>query len=174
MTPSKTLLAVLLALGLAAARADDPAPAETADSKSLDKLLHATLRDVINRGRTMFNEGDHAGCYRLFEGALLTAKPLLGNRPSLQKEIDKALFSANQDPASFRRAFTLRAALDKVRKEINPNPKKDDPPPPPKAEKKDDSLPPPKAEIKEKAKPDPDKEGAGGKDKLPPPKTDGD
>ena len=137
--------------------ADQPSPSDKIDRKTIDAALYDTLRDVINKGADMYNNGDMTGCYRLFEGALLTAKPMLGHRPDLQKRIAKALTAADRDAVTFRRAFALRAALDKVRAELNPNPKKDTKLPVPlveekKEEKKKDALPPVVKKIEPEAK----------------------
>jgi hypothetical protein len=58
-----------------------------------------------------------AGCYRLYEGALLTVKPMLKHRPELQRAIDEGFVNAERDPLVWRRAFTLRAVLDRIRRE---------------------------------------------------------
>jgi hypothetical protein len=92
----------------------------------VDKAIFDSLRDVINRGAEVYNDGDHAGCYRIFEGALRSVKPLLSRYPDLQKLIGEKLTAAEGDPVVWRRAFTLRSALDKVREKLNPNPKKAD------------------------------------------------
>ena len=135
--------------------ADQPKADEKIDRKAIDTALYNTLREVINKGADMYNNGDMTGCYRLFEGALLTAKPMLAHRPELQKGIAKALASADRDPVTFRRAFALRAALDKTRAELNPNPKKDPKLPPPLVEEKKEKTKPvdPIPEVK---KPDPE------------------
>jgi truncated hemoglobin YjbI len=109
---------VLAAAG--AGRAADEKGAGAMDRKALDAALYNTLRDVINRGAALFNSGDQAGCYRLFEGALLAVRPLLAHRPDLQKAIAEGLTGAEQDPQMRRRAFVLRDVLDKVRDEVNP------------------------------------------------------
>jgi hypothetical protein len=155
------ITAGLLALAILgqAGSADQPNPDDKVDRKVIDAALYNTLRDVINKGADMYNNGDMTGCYRLFEGALLTAKPMLDHRPGLQKSIAKALTAADRDAVTFRRAFALRAALDKVRAELNPNPKKDKLPLPIVEEKKEVTKPvePPPEVKKPKAKePDPE------------------
>lgn len=105
-------LVLALVIGTAS-QAQDPLP--LIDRQVQDALLYKTLKEVINRGAALYNKGDAAGCYRVFEGSLTTVKPLLDHRPELQKTIDKALTAAQQDPLTWRRAFTLRDALDKVR-----------------------------------------------------------
>jgi hypothetical protein len=48
------------------------------------KILRDALKDVVNAGAELFNkDGDHAGCYRLYQGSLMSIKPFLG--PALQK-----------------------------------------------------------------------------------------
>src|SRR5262249_22300109 len=116
-------LAVLAVLAVSAAFRQDeklPPPNPNAD---LDKAIYESLRDVINQGAAIYNKNAHAGCYRIFQGGLIAVKPLLAHRPGLQKEIDSALSAAEGDPLVWRRAFTLRAALDKIRAEVNPNKK---------------------------------------------------
>ncbi len=115
------LLATACVLAVAGAgRAADEKPAGPMNGKALDAALYNTLRDVINQGARLYNSGDQAGCYRLFEGALMAVRPLLAHHPDLQKAITDGLTGAEQDPMLNRRAFVLRSVLDKVRDEINP------------------------------------------------------
>jgi hypothetical protein len=111
----------LLALTAAVRAADPPdkmvAPAE---NKALDAKVHSTLRDVINRGAELYNSLDYAACYRLYEGSLMTIRPLIDHRPDLQKAITAGIASAERDPLVWRRAFTLRNVIDKIRTEVNP------------------------------------------------------
>ena len=152
----------LLALALLcqAGFADSPKPDDKVDRKAIDAALFGTLRDVINKGADMYNNGDIAGCYRLFEGALMTAKPMLDHRPELQKIIARDLTAANRDAVAFRRAFTLRASLDKVRAELNPNPKKPEEKKPeekkPEEKKPEEKKPETKGELLPLPKTDPD------------------
>jgi hypothetical protein len=76
--------------------------------------LYLSLKDVINRGAKIFNEdNDHAGCYRLFEGALLGARPFIDR--AMQDEVDKGLAAAAKMPSYTDKAFELRRVLDLVR-----------------------------------------------------------
>jgi hypothetical protein len=137
--------ALALAL-LAAAPAQEPKEARPAEARPQDTTLFNALRDVINRGADLYNGGDPAACYRLFEGSLMSVRPLLDHRPEVQKAITRGLASAERDPFTWRRAFTLRSVLDKVRAELNPNRKEVDkdklarpkPEVPKKEEKKDE------------------------------------
>jgi hypothetical protein len=143
------LLGAALTTGQTAAR--DKGDEDTAglDARAIDTLVLDTLRDVINRGADLYNGGELIGCYRLYEGALITVKPLLKHRPALQKAIGDGLVDAERNPVAARRAFVLRAVLDKVRKEVRP----------PKAEKEPGKKEPGKKEpeTKEPEKKEPEK-----------------
>ena len=91
------------------------------DTKTIDAHVFGTLRLFINQGAEVYNSGDYLGCYRLYEGALTSIKPILAHRPNLQKAIDGGLAQAktSRDPD---KAFVLRSVIDQIRKETNPNP----------------------------------------------------
>jgi hemoglobin len=118
----------LLLATAGAVRAADDKP--VLDPKAVDAVVHKTLREVINEGADLYNaqgryknmERDYAGCYRLYEGALLVTRPLLAHRPGLQKAIDDGLAAARETPQLPQRAFVLRDVIDKIRAEVNPIP----------------------------------------------------
>ena len=88
----------------------DKSPFEKHDASKLDQAL----RDVITEGRKMFNEqGDHAGCYRLFQGSLMAVRPFLAK--DLQSRIDGGIAKAEKMPSYADRAWELRKVLDDVR-----------------------------------------------------------
>ena len=92
------LVALAMLTTTAAARApqdDTKMPA----SRDLDAKLHSTLKDVINHGAELYNSGEMTACYRLFEGSLMTIKPLLDHRPGLQR---RPLPPASPAPAAIR------------------------------------------------------------------------
>ncbi|NBO91127.1 MAG: hypothetical protein EBV06_02235 [Planctomycetia bacterium] len=89
---------------------------------SVENILYINLKEVINKGVDLYNGGDIAGCYRLFEGTLRTIRPLLTHRAGLVKEIEEKLDVAEKEPVTWRKAFALRAALDKIRTELKPKP----------------------------------------------------
>src|SRR5262249_7858705 len=74
-----------------------------------------------NSGADVYNSGDFMGCYRLYDDALSSLKPLLGHRPNLQKAIDDGLARAKTAPP-MDKAFILREVIDQIRKETNPSP----------------------------------------------------
>ena len=114
---TRGLAALALAAVLAAgARADDPKPP---DAKAFDRLVIDALRAVHNTGADLYNEGkDFAGAYRVYQGALLTVRPLIGHRPDAQKLIDVGLEAADREADPARRAFVLHEAIEAVRKNL--------------------------------------------------------
>jgi len=108
--------ASLLILALASQlRGEVPPGVKANNQNAIDKQIRAALPKVINSGADLFNEGDRAGCYRLYQGSLLVLRPLLDHHPDLQKAIDTAMAGAEQQRSAGARAFALREALDKVR-----------------------------------------------------------
>jgi hypothetical protein len=119
---AKVMIGLFLFLGPnLGLRAEDPTSSVSA--KSIDSNLHLALREVINQGADIFNQGDQSGCYRLFEGALITARSQLGHHADVQKLIDEGL-ARTESGSMGKRAWALRKLLDDVRDKINPNPKK--------------------------------------------------
>src|SRR5215469_1232783 len=94
------MLSVCLAAPMFAgvARAQDKKPAEKPlDRKALDESIYQNLRGTIDHGASLYNQGDWNGCYRLWEGALMTLKPMLDHRPKLQEAIESGIAEARQD-----------------------------------------------------------------------------
>jgi hemoglobin len=120
----KRLLAVCIAaLALAGPLQAQPGAAGL-DVKELDQRVYKLLKDVINTGADLYNNrNDHSGCYRLYQGSLMTLRPLLEHRPALQKVIDDAMTKATRAPSSADAAFDLRAAIDRIREETGGKPK---------------------------------------------------
>lgn len=93
--------------------------AQGAKTSAVDRAIYVSLRDVANYGADLFNkQGDWAGCYRVYEGALLGVKPLLAHRPDLQGAIDAGIEAAGQEGRVSDRAFALRKVIDQVRAKL--------------------------------------------------------
>jgi hypothetical protein len=102
-------LSLLALIGSFSAQEENP-PAE----KHAFQALRDALKDVANAGAELFNkDGDHAGCYRVYQGALVAIKPLLP--PGVQAEVTTALVEAEKLPRFSDRAFALRKAIDGIR-----------------------------------------------------------
>ncbi len=93
------------------------------DVKSFDKLVVDTLRDVHNKGADLYNtKKDFEGTYRIYQGSLLTVRPLLAHRPDTQKQIDDALAAAEKEPSVAQKAFRLHEAIETVRSNLRGGP----------------------------------------------------
>jgi hemoglobin len=119
------MLVAVLQIALFASRA------QAQDTKQLDQRIFDLLKEIINTGADVYNantedrdvytrENNRAGCYRLYQGSLLTLRPLLGHHPDLQKTIDNSFAKAAKQASMAERAFTLRDALDEIRRVLKP------------------------------------------------------
>lgn len=107
--PGLAALAALVFVLGAAAQEKKPI-AEKHDGQALADAL----REVINTGADLFNKyGDYPGCYRLYQGGLLSIKPFL--TPDLQKKIESTIEKAERMARFSDRAFELRALLGEIR-----------------------------------------------------------
>lgn len=116
---NSTLLTLcLLAATAGPCRSEAPAGGNTA----VDKIVFDTLREVINKGADLYNPpaSDHAGCWRFYEGALITVRPFLSHRPALQASITKGLTDAYNESSIAARAFVLRKVIDDIRTAVKP------------------------------------------------------
>jgi hypothetical protein len=83
-----------------------------------DKQASEALREVHDRGAELYNAGDAAAGYRVYQGGLIVARGLLGHRAELQKMITDGMAVADQQPSVARRAFVLHELIEKVRVEL--------------------------------------------------------
>lgn len=121
--PSRLLTSFALALVLvASAGAQEP---KLPDVRAFDKMVSDSLRDVHDKGATIYNDAnDFAGAFRLYEGALAAVRPLLAHRPEAQKLIDTGFATADKVPDAegkpnfARKAFVLHETIEAVRKEL--------------------------------------------------------
>ena len=113
--------ALLLGLAGAVHAQDKVVAASAPDAKLMDQKIHDLLKTVINTGADLYNrDNDRAACYHLYQGSLLTLKPLLGHHPELQKSIDEALESTDRQGSMGSRAHKLREALGSIRDALKP------------------------------------------------------
>src|SRR5258708_22868568 len=101
LSPLFALLAVAPARG---AEIKTPVERSTNDRLTLD-----TLTAIHNRGAALFNNGDPAGCYRLFQGALIAVRPVLPK--DLHEVVDAALAEAERDSSPSPRPLLPHAVL---------------------------------------------------------------
>jgi hypothetical protein len=89
------------------------------DPADFDRLVVDTLRDVHNLGAELYNTSrDYVGTYRLYHGALLTVRPLLPHRPTVQQRIDQGLQEVEREPTVAHKAFRLHVVIEEVRNEL--------------------------------------------------------
>lgn len=86
--------------------------------KAIDARLDVVLYDLTAQGVKLFNAGSEEACYRLFEGALKTALPMLDHRLDVKKRVEERMAKAAEMPLMADRAFALREAIDDIRKSI--------------------------------------------------------
>lgn len=161
-TRTLAALALTAVLGLGATRgtaADDPRLPET---KAFDKLVIDALREVHNKGAELYNTAkDFPGAFRVYQGALVTVRPLLAHRPDAQKIIDTGLDAADKASDAARKAFLLHEAIEAVRKNLKaaigekkPDEVKKPDPPVKKPDDKVKPVDPPKKPVDPPKKPD--------------------
>jgi hypothetical protein len=86
------------------------------DAKTYDKIVVDSLAHVHNKAADLYNEHkDFAGAYRMFQGALLTVRPLLAHQATAQKMIDDGLAAVEKEPSVAVRAFKLHETIENVR-----------------------------------------------------------
>lgn len=117
----RRLFAAPLVLVLAASiAAQEP---KLPDVKAFDKLVVDALRDVHNKGADLYNtKKEFEGSYRMYHGALLTVRPLIGHRPDTQKLIDDGLAAAEKEANVAQRAFRLHETIEAVRSNLKGDP----------------------------------------------------
>jgi hemoglobin len=112
-----TMIAVMgLLVGGLAVRADDPKPASAGEA---DLRAARAAHDTIELGVELYNKGDRDGCFRVYQGSLVSLLPSLGHRPALAAKVKGKLDAAKGMQAA-QAAFALREALDAVVNATNP------------------------------------------------------
>lgn len=105
--------------------AEPPAAGPSPSTKSdPDRLVIDALKEVHNRGADLYNTGDSAGCFRMYQGALLTARAFLGHRPAVQKVIDDGLADVAKTEGVKIQAFRLHEVIEDVRAKLKDEIKK--------------------------------------------------
>lgn len=82
----------------------------------LRSCLAESLKSVHNHGAKLFNKGQHAEAFRLYQGALFVAMKLLGGDPSLARVIAEGLSEVESSPAGVQlKAYRLHEVIEQVR-----------------------------------------------------------
>ena len=109
-----TLILALATSGLAADGSLSP--------RDLDSRIDQTIVRTISIGAPLYNQGDPAGCYRLYQGALIAIEPLLGHRAELRQDVAKGLNDVESVRTYAQRATDLRRILDRVLSAVRTSP----------------------------------------------------
>jgi hemoglobin len=103
------VLASVTAAGIAAGPATDPpSPGE------LDKRIRRAAHDAASAGTDLYNSGNHEGCARLYEGAIIALLPLVESKPDMADHLRSALSRGRTINNPVQRAFVLRKVLDEL------------------------------------------------------------
>ncbi len=84
------------------------------DHKAMDAQVNRAVLSTIGQGVELYNAGDQAGCYRLFQGALTSLSPILEYRPELQEKAQSGLQEAASQPDLGWAAQSLRSTLNEI------------------------------------------------------------
>ncbi|OWK36472.1 carboxypeptidase-like regulatory domain-containing protein [Fimbriiglobus ruber] len=159
------LIGVCAAALASTAPAQPPAPTASPAPKSLptlvdlDKAALDILKDIHDRGAKFYNDGDSPGCYRLYQGALITVRPFIAHRPLIQKFIEDGLNEVATSDSPKAQAFRLHEIIEQARGELKSEIKKAQAP---------KTEPAPKEILKDKPKEAPkDKPKTTPKEELP-------
>jgi len=91
--------------------ADDAVPAT-------NKRVAEALLEIHEVGRQLYNDGDYAAGYRMYQGGLMVTRRMLADRPDLQKLVADGMAAADRMPSVDRRAFRLHELIEVVRIEL--------------------------------------------------------
>jgi hypothetical protein len=111
MNRPRLALACSLVLSLARPRA------RTTPRSRAESLIGASTRRSITRSwraSPSTNQRDFAGCYRLYQGALIGVEAVLSYRPELRQAVEKGLKDAEGARDDSQKAIELRRVLDEM------------------------------------------------------------
>ncbi len=98
-------------------KAPPPRPAgedaKPLDRSEIDRRVARVVFDAAKTGATMYNSGNHEGCFRLYEGTLRAVAPMIDHHPKLAEFVRDRLTKCENMKAA-EGAFELRKAIDLV------------------------------------------------------------
>ena len=93
-------------------------PAAGLTPTQLDQAASDVLKEVHNRGADLYNRGEPAAAYRLYEGALSAVRPFVAHRPAILKAIDDGLSETAKTDGAKIQAFRLHEVIEQVRADL--------------------------------------------------------
>ncbi len=110
-----TILCLVFTLSPASAQQTAVKPVVESD---LDRIAIDVLKEMHNKGAELYNAGEPAGCLKIYGTALLSVKPFLKHRPSIQKSIDAGMVDVEKAEGSKLQAFKLHELIEKIRADL--------------------------------------------------------
>ncbi len=95
-----------------------PAPAVGLSAAQLDQAAADALKEVHNRGADLYNRGDPAAAYRMYEGALSAVRPFVAHHPAILKAIEDGLNETAKTDGAKIQAFRLHEVIEQVRADL--------------------------------------------------------
>ena len=115
-TWQRLLFGALVMASTGEAFAQVPVPGLTATQ--LEQAAADVLKEVHNRGADLYNRGDPAGAYRMYEGALSAVRPFIAHRPAILKAIEDGLNDTAKTDGAKIQAFRLHEVIEQVRADL--------------------------------------------------------
>ncbi len=125
MTVWHRLLLGIGAMALSSSAIAQPAPPHPAmpprdaalgmSAAMLDRAAAEVLKEVHNRGADLYNRGDPAAAYRLYEGALSAVRPFVAHRTDVLKAVEDGLNETAKADGAKIQAFRLHEVIEQVR-----------------------------------------------------------
>jgi hypothetical protein len=85
----------------------------------VDRVLLETLKLAHNKGADLYNTGDPAGAFRLYQGALLIVRGFLGHRPRVRRGVDDGLAEVELAGGTVNlKAFRLHEVVEQCRADL--------------------------------------------------------
>ncbi len=98
---------------LASASAQQPGAKSVAEGE-LDRIAIDVLKEMHNKGAELYNAGEPSGCLKIYGTALLTVKPFLKHRPSIQKSIAAGIAEVEKAEGLKLQAFKMHELVEKI------------------------------------------------------------
>lgn len=114
----RLFLGVCAMISSGTAFAQAPAPAGGLSAVQLEQAVADSLKEVHNRGADLYNRGDAAGAYRMYEGALSAVRPFVAHRPAILKAIEDGLNETAKTDGVKIQAFRLHEVIEQVRVDL--------------------------------------------------------
>jgi hypothetical protein len=95
-----------------------PAPAVGLSAAQLDQAAADVLKEVHNRGADLYNRGEPAAAYRMYEGALSAVRPFVAHHPAILKAIEDGLNETAKTDGAKIQAFRLHEVIEQVRADL--------------------------------------------------------